>query len=217
MKKGQEAQAKQQQGSGTEGHSAGAQLLLPPTEQGADGIAAVHASRRLLAKLALARLERGFRSTQGRQPGCCAQRWMSLPPDRCGKYLAAFCRHARCEGQVGPESGALPCVLTWGAGSTCAVTQAPPCPALICTTASQPAYQPPGHLALPRQRNTHRDVLVAAAAAVEHDAGAVGHGGAQLVQVGEGVGGLQGGDDAFQLGQLLEANQRLVVWWGTGE
>lgn len=88
-------------------------------------------------------------------------------------------------------------------------------PALPSPSAAQSAAHSPA-TPTPSPSSTHRHVLVAAATAVEDDARAVGHGGRQLVQECQGVGGLQGGDDALQAGHQLEGAQRLVVCRGAG-
>jgi hypothetical protein len=51
-------------------------------------------------------------------------------------------------------------------------------------------------------------VLVASPTAVQHHPHAVRQGRAQLLQVGERVGGLQGRDDALQTGNALESCMR---------
>ncbi|CAO2200025.1 unnamed protein product, partial [Urochloa humidicola] len=48
-------------------------------------------------------------------------------------------------------------------------------------------------------------VLVSSSAAVHHHPHAVGQGWAELLEVGKGVGGLQGGDDTLQTRDTLES------------
>mmetsp|Transcript_20706 Transcript_20706/g.65502 ORF Transcript_20706/g.65502 Transcript_20706/m.65502 type:complete len:480 (+) Transcript_20706:426-1865(+) len=59
------------------------------------------------------------------------------------------------------------------------------------------------------------DVLVATPGAIEDHAGlALGQGGAELLEVGEGVGGLERGNDTLELGHELEGVQGLLVAHG---